>query len=141
MYDIFPYPSRSQTLVNEYGLRLASIWDTTTPWSRLVRISTPGVSELAGERWADVADQAPTIYAVWGGAATPAQALYRACCGGCARRHVPRTTRSLIRQRAVLVHLRQHLNRDSLIRRSQTRLLTRHFPSTWSHPCVRLDFR
>jgi hypothetical protein len=22
--------------------------------------------ELAGERWADVADQAPTIYAVWG---------------------------------------------------------------------------
>src|SRR5580704_8443783 len=32
--------------------------------------------ELAGERWADVADQAPTIYAVWGGGATPAQALY-----------------------------------------------------------------
>jgi hypothetical protein len=31
--------------------------------------------ELAGERWADVADQAPTIYAVWGGGATPAQAL------------------------------------------------------------------
>jgi hypothetical protein len=30
--------------------------------------------ELAGERWADVADQAPTIYAVWGGGATPAQA-------------------------------------------------------------------
>jgi hypothetical protein len=28
--------------------------------------------ELAGERWADVADQAPTIYAVWGGGATPA---------------------------------------------------------------------
>ena len=28
------------------------------------------------ERWADVADQAPTIYAVWGGGATPAQALY-----------------------------------------------------------------
>ncbi len=32
--------------------------------------------ELAGERWADVADQAPTIYAVWGGGATPAQALH-----------------------------------------------------------------
>jgi hypothetical protein len=29
-----------------------------------------------GERWADVADQAPTVYAVWGGGATPAQALY-----------------------------------------------------------------
>ncbi|MGQ0445899.1 MAG: hypothetical protein ACT4O2_12435 [Beijerinckiaceae bacterium] len=28
--------------------------------------------ELAGERWADVADQAPTICAVWGGSATPA---------------------------------------------------------------------
>jgi hypothetical protein len=63
MYDIFPYPSRSQTFVNEYGLRLASIWDTTTPWSRLVRISTPGVSELTGERW-HVAEQAPTVYAV-----------------------------------------------------------------------------
>jgi hypothetical protein len=32
--------------------------------------------DLAGERWADVADQAPTVYAVWGGGATPAQALY-----------------------------------------------------------------
>ena len=32
--------------------------------------------ELAGERWADVADQAPTVYAVWGGGATPARALY-----------------------------------------------------------------
>jgi cytochrome c biogenesis factor len=32
--------------------------------------------ELAGESWAAVADQAPTIYAVWGGGATPAQALY-----------------------------------------------------------------
>jgi hypothetical protein len=63
MYDIFPYPSRSQTFVIEYGLRLASIWDTTTPWSRLVRISTPGVSELTGERW-HVAEQAPTVYAV-----------------------------------------------------------------------------
>jgi hypothetical protein len=35
-----------------------------------------GVSELAGERWPDVAEQAPTVYAVWGGGATPAQALY-----------------------------------------------------------------
>ena len=32
--------------------------------------------DLAGERWADVADHAPTIYAVWGGGGTPAQALY-----------------------------------------------------------------
>jgi len=32
--------------------------------------------ELVGERWADVADQVSTIYAVWGGGATPAQALY-----------------------------------------------------------------
>jgi hypothetical protein len=32
--------------------------------------------DLPGERWADVADQAPTIYAVWCGGATPAQALY-----------------------------------------------------------------
>jgi hypothetical protein len=35
-----------------------------------------GVPELAGERWPDVAEQAPTVYAVWGGGATPAQALY-----------------------------------------------------------------
>jgi len=41
----------------------------------LILISTPGVSELAGERWPDVAEQAPTVYAVWGGGATPAQAL------------------------------------------------------------------
>ncbi len=34
-----------------------------------------GLKELAGERSADVADQAPAIYAVWGGGATPAQAL------------------------------------------------------------------
>jgi hypothetical protein len=34
------------------------------------------LKELAGERWADVADQAPTVYAVWGGGATPGQALY-----------------------------------------------------------------
>lgn len=32
--------------------------------------------ELAAERWPDVADQGPTIYAVWGGGATPAQALH-----------------------------------------------------------------
>jgi hypothetical protein len=32
--------------------------------------------ELAGDRWPDVADQAPTVYAVWGGGATPQQALY-----------------------------------------------------------------
>ncbi|MGB6176435.1 MAG: hypothetical protein WBF43_08890 [Methylocella sp.] len=32
--------------------------------------------ELAGGGWADVASQAPTVYAVWGGGATPAQALY-----------------------------------------------------------------
>lgn len=34
------------------------------------------VRELASERWPDVSDQAPTLYAVWGGGATPAQALY-----------------------------------------------------------------
>jgi hypothetical protein len=34
------------------------------------------LKELAGERWPDVADQAPTVYAVWGGGATPQQALY-----------------------------------------------------------------
>ncbi len=32
--------------------------------------------ELAGHRWVDVADQAPTIYATWGGGATPGQCLY-----------------------------------------------------------------
>jgi hypothetical protein len=32
--------------------------------------------ELAGDRWANVADQAPTVYAVWAGGATPQQALY-----------------------------------------------------------------
>ena len=32
--------------------------------------------ELAGEQWAAVAEQAPTCYAVWGGGATPQQALY-----------------------------------------------------------------
>jgi len=30
---------------------------------------------LAGERWPEFSDQAPTLYAVWGGGATPAQAL------------------------------------------------------------------
>jgi hypothetical protein len=34
------------------------------------------VRDLAGERWPEVADQAPTLYAVWGGGATPQQALY-----------------------------------------------------------------
>ena len=33
-YDTFPYPSHSQPFVNEYGLRLASNWDTIAPWSR-----------------------------------------------------------------------------------------------------------
>jgi hypothetical protein len=32
--------------------------------------------ELAGKSWPDVADQAPTVYAVWGGGAPPAQAIY-----------------------------------------------------------------
>jgi hypothetical protein len=32
--------------------------------------------ELAGERWPQVSDQAPTAYAVWGGGATPQQALH-----------------------------------------------------------------
>jgi hypothetical protein len=34
------------------------------------------VRELAGQRWPDVADQCATLYAVWGGGATPAQALH-----------------------------------------------------------------
>jgi len=34
------------------------------------------VRELAGERWPEVADQCATLYAVWGGGATPAQALH-----------------------------------------------------------------
>jgi hypothetical protein len=34
------------------------------------------VRDLAGERWPEVADQCATLYAVWGGGATPAQALY-----------------------------------------------------------------
>jgi hypothetical protein len=34
------------------------------------------VRELAAERWAEVSDQAPTLYAVWGGGATPQQALH-----------------------------------------------------------------
>jgi hypothetical protein len=32
--------------------------------------------ELAGDRWPDFADQAPTVYAVWGGGAIPQQTLY-----------------------------------------------------------------
>ncbi len=32
--------------------------------------------ELAGDRWADVADQAPTAFAVWSGGATVQQALF-----------------------------------------------------------------
>jgi hypothetical protein len=32
--------------------------------------------ELAGERSTDDADQAPAVYAVWGGGSTPTQALY-----------------------------------------------------------------
>jgi len=34
------------------------------------------VRELAGERWPDFSDQAPTLYAVLGGGAKPQQALY-----------------------------------------------------------------
>jgi hypothetical protein len=34
------------------------------------------VRDLAGDCWPDVSDQAPTLYAVWGGGATPAQALH-----------------------------------------------------------------
>ena len=32
--------------------------------------------ELADHRWIYVANQAPTLYATWGGGATPAQAMY-----------------------------------------------------------------
>jgi hypothetical protein len=34
------------------------------------------VRDLAGESWPAVAEQSPTLYAVWGGGATPAQALH-----------------------------------------------------------------
>jgi hypothetical protein len=34
------------------------------------------VRDLAGERWPEIIEQAPTLYAVWGGGATPAQALH-----------------------------------------------------------------
>ncbi|MGO9236942.1 MAG: hypothetical protein ACLP4V_23770 [Methylocella sp.] len=34
------------------------------------------IRELAGERWPEFSDQAPTLYAVWGGGATPQQAIY-----------------------------------------------------------------
>jgi hypothetical protein len=34
------------------------------------------VRDLAGDRWPEVSDQAPTLYAVWGGGATPHQALH-----------------------------------------------------------------
>jgi len=34
------------------------------------------IRELAGERWPEFSDQAPTLYAVWGGGSTSAQALY-----------------------------------------------------------------
>ena len=34
------------------------------------------VRDLAGERWPDFSDQAPTLYAVWGRDTTPQQALY-----------------------------------------------------------------
>jgi hypothetical protein len=34
------------------------------------------VRDLAGEQWPAVAEQSPTLYAVWGGGATPAQALH-----------------------------------------------------------------
>jgi hypothetical protein len=34
------------------------------------------VRDLAGVRWPEVADQCATLYAVWCGGATPAQALH-----------------------------------------------------------------
>lgn len=34
------------------------------------------VRDLSGERWPEVSGQAPTLYAVWCGGATPAQALH-----------------------------------------------------------------
>jgi len=34
------------------------------------------VRDLAGELWPTAADQCATLYAVWGGGATPAQALH-----------------------------------------------------------------
>lgn len=34
------------------------------------------VRDLASERWPEVSDQAPVLYATWIGGATPAQSLY-----------------------------------------------------------------
>ena len=34
------------------------------------------VRDLAGERWPEVSDQCATLYAVWGGGATPVQAIH-----------------------------------------------------------------
>ncbi|MGH6794292.1 MAG: hypothetical protein ACREDD_05145 [Methylocella sp.] len=34
------------------------------------------VRDLAAGRWPEVSGQAPTLYAVWGGGATPQQALH-----------------------------------------------------------------
>jgi hypothetical protein len=48
-------------------IRLQSV--TFADWCAEVR-------DLAGERWPEVSDQAPTLYAVWGGGATPQQALH-----------------------------------------------------------------
>ena len=44
--------------------------------NRPSRIGAPRSGELAGERWPDFSDQAPTLYAVLGGGAKPQQALY-----------------------------------------------------------------
>jgi hypothetical protein len=49
--------------------RWRRIWCHIADWFAELR-------ELAGDRWPEVADQAPTVYAVWGGGATPPQALY-----------------------------------------------------------------
>jgi hypothetical protein len=43
-------------------LPLASPFDNFADWCAEVR-------DLAGERWPEVSDQAPTLYAVWGGGA------------------------------------------------------------------------
>ena len=39
-------------------------------------IANAAISQELSERWPEFSDQAPTLYAVWGGGVTPAQAFY-----------------------------------------------------------------
>ena len=70
LYRIRNNNAREQTMTRALQKHVARRQDQTfADWFAELR-------RLAEESWADVADQAPTVYAVWGGGATPAQALY-----------------------------------------------------------------